>query len=578
MKKASLFFILSCLSNMVFAQNVYTIKADSVKITNCDSAELIIENHTQNVPGFLFNTGNGRTVFKKALSKINDSLYLIGTDTLKVLPAGNVWSVNGNAGTVSGTNFIGTTDNVPLNFRVNNISAGRIDTTGLTFLGYRAGMTNTTGIDNTAVGYGVLQSNTTGKFNTAVGYNALAANTTGQQLTAFGYNALAAWKTQGAPGNTAIGYRSLGADTTGIDNTAVGYASLAFNTTGGSNTSVGIQSLSGNTTGSNNTAMGSTTLQLNTTGSNNTAMGSSALVNSTGSFNTAVGSGALFNNGSGSNNTAVGYNALRSVTTISSNNTGIGDSVGYTTTGSGNTYVGYKTGIGIVNGFNNTIIGANIAGLSSTLSNNILLADGSGNIRFDAFSTGNVAIGSTTDNGNKLQINGSSSFSDSVILNKVTNGDSTDSVLVWHAATHAIHKVAQSVVGGSAFNGMLNSSLAVNGTISAKKLQLSPSVWPDYVFDSSYRLLPIDQLEKYIRQNNHLPGIPAAMEVEKKGLDVGANQAALLKKIEELTLYNIAQEKRLDEQEKKMDGQAKEMESLKTAIADLKKMLVKKSE
>jgi len=48
----------------IHAQYVYTIKADSVKITNsCDTAELIIENHTQDVCGFLFNKGGGRTEF-----------------------------------------------------------------------------------------------------------------------------------------------------------------------------------------------------------------------------------------------------------------------------------------------------------------------------------------------------------------------------------------------------------------------------------------------------------------------------------------------------------------------------------
>jgi|GEM_PF-3447612 hypothetical protein len=67
------------------AQYVYTIKADSVKITNsCDTAEFILENHTMNVPGFLFNTGNGRTVFLRGLQKIDDTTYIIGLDTLKI--------------------------------------------------------------------------------------------------------------------------------------------------------------------------------------------------------------------------------------------------------------------------------------------------------------------------------------------------------------------------------------------------------------------------------------------------------------------------------------------------------------
>jgi hypothetical protein len=93
---------------------VYTIKADSVKITNCDSAELIIENHTQAVPGFLFNTGNGRTQFKRGLVGLGNGSYLIGADTLKAwVQGGNSWGTTG---------VFGTLDNNPVNFYTNNAS------------------------------------------------------------------------------------------------------------------------------------------------------------------------------------------------------------------------------------------------------------------------------------------------------------------------------------------------------------------------------------------------------------------------------------------------------------------------
>jgi hypothetical protein len=72
---------------------IYTIKADSVKITNtCDTAELIIENHTQTVPGFLFNKGRGRTEFRRAIS-LSDSSLLLGGDTLVI--RGNTNANNG---------------------------------------------------------------------------------------------------------------------------------------------------------------------------------------------------------------------------------------------------------------------------------------------------------------------------------------------------------------------------------------------------------------------------------------------------------------------------------------------------
>ena len=67
-------FLLLC--NILSAQNVYTIRADSVKLTNCDSTELIIENHTQGIPGFLYNKGNGRTAFQRPITKMVHKVIL----------------------------------------------------------------------------------------------------------------------------------------------------------------------------------------------------------------------------------------------------------------------------------------------------------------------------------------------------------------------------------------------------------------------------------------------------------------------------------------------------------------------
>ena len=89
--------------------------------------------------------------------------------------------------------------------------------------------------------------------------------------------------------------------------------------------------------------------------------------------------------------------------------------------------------------------------------------------------------------------------------------------------------------------------LAVNGDIFAKKIKVTQSGWPDYVFNETYQLDPLKKVEEYIRQHRHLPGIPSAATIEKDGLDLGNNQAALLRKIEELTLYTIQLEKRVDQ-------------------------------
>jgi hypothetical protein len=63
--------------------------------------------------------------------------------------------------------------------------------------------------------------------------------------------------------------------------------------------------------------------------------------------------------------------------------------------------------------------------------------------------------------------------------------------------------------------------------------------WSDYVFNDDYKLRSLSSLESFIKQNKHLPEVPSAKEVEEKGISVGDNQALLLKKIEELTLYVI---------------------------------------
>ncbi|MDO9187031.1 MAG: tail fiber domain-containing protein [Bacteroidia bacterium] len=286
--------------------------------------------------------------------------------------AQNAWSRTGNAGTVDGTNFIGTTDGVPFNIRVNNQKAGRIDLTShSTFYGYVAGNSNT-GPYNTANGFGALYSNTSGGQNTAIGESALNANTTGEY-------------------NTGNGFRALYSNTSGVRNTAIGGHALYLNTTGSSNTANGMFALFSNITGSENAAMGESALTLNTDGNQNTAIGNYSLHNnSNGNQNTATGYRALHENSSGNQNAVTGTYALH-------NNT----------TGSQNTALGYLTGYSNSTGINNTYLGSNsnsIDGLTNasaiganawvTASNSLVLGSGA-----------NVGIGVSAP-AYKLDVNG----------------------------------------------------------------------------------------------------------------------------------------------------------------------------
>ncbi|HLF62768.1 MAG TPA: hypothetical protein VI603_03410 [Saprospiraceae bacterium] len=101
--------------------------------------------------------------------------------------------------------------------------------------------------------------------------------------------------------------------------------------------------------------------------------------------------------------------------------------------------------------------------------------------------------------------------------------------------------------------------LSVDGKIMCEELKVQNSVsWPDYVFAPDYPLLTTDELKTYIDQYRHLPGIPSAVEISKQGIDVGDMQRRMMEKIEELTLYIIAQDKRIEILEAKAEAKAKE--------------------
>ena len=112
----------------------------------------------------------------------------------------------------------------------------------------------------------------------------------------------------------------------------------------------------------------------------------------------------------------------------------------------------------------------------------------------------------------------------------------------------------------------VNGNALFQGNIESTKVKVtqSPGNWPDYVFSTNYQLTPLEEVEQFIQQNQHLPEVPSAKEVETNGLDLGDMEATLLKKIEELTLYVIDQNKRLEKLEI-------ENKDLKKEVAGLKK-------
>ena len=163
--------------------------------------------------------------------------------------SGTAWQILGNASTIDGTHFIGTTDNIPLNIKVNNQKAGRIDNTlNNSFFGYQAGNVESTGQNNVAIGSQAMLLHT------------------------------------GGDGNTVLGWSALSSSVSGVANTAVGGAALLTNSSGASNTAIGSGALTTNTTGSNNTALGAgADVSVNSL-TNATAIGAGAVVSASNSM------------------------------------------------------------------------------------------------------------------------------------------------------------------------------------------------------------------------------------------------------------------------------------------------------
>ena len=431
--KWSVIFLLVVTTVSASAQekSIYGINADSTRLYGCDSNELIIENHTQDIPGFLFNTGNGRTVFKRGVIKLRDSLYLIGGDTLKY----NAWVQGGNKW--GRTGVLGTLDSNHLDIYTNNKLQGRWTNTGRLLIG--------TSLDS---GY-KLQVNGTSLFSDRVYISGGKGDGGGQIFFKNGANEYM----------DAIG--------------TVGY-DLFFRTR---NISQNFQF-----------QFGTSPQSLSFTSSTG---GDISLVTPSSSLN-------FFNVNrvdGGSNN---------SLYLISNNYSG-------------------NDGVVVTRNPRSTL-----------QTDPIFTIKQSDTIVLDALKNGRVGIGTSSPSA-QLHTTGSVRFAG------LTNDSTQTRIVVSDVNGNLSYRSASSLAAAD----VLRSSLAVNGTIRAKELKLSQEGWPDYVFDSTYMLSPLKEVESYIRKNRHLPGIPSADEVAKDGLSVGENQAALTKKIEELTLYTIALEKKL---------------------------------
>lgn len=100
--------------------------------------------------------------------------------------------------------------------------------------------------------------------------------------------------------------------------------------------------------------------------------------------------------------------------------------------------------------------------------------------------------------------------------------------------------------------------LTVKGKIHTQEVMvdLVGAVAPDYVFENyfngfsevmpEYKLIPLEELEAFLKENHHLPNVPSALKMQKEGMLLKEMNLMLLQKIEELTLYTLQQQKEID--------------------------------
>jgi hypothetical protein len=294
---------------------------------------------TVNDYGQITMTTTKRLVDNDTLNEIQDLKF--SNDTLRLTKSKSFihmkdfWNTKGNSGLSATNNFIGTIDNIPLRFRVNNTWFGELNASNANISFGTSSNVNSAGYSNISIGTNALTKNAGGYYNTVVGWEAMYDNDNGNY-------------------NTAIGARTLYNNSSGAHNVGIAYQALSSNTSGNYNVGIGYQSLYNNTTGSYNMALGMYSLHYNVSGVMNAAMGYYALgANVYGHYNAGFGNYALTSNNLGYGNAFVGYAA------------GYYNSSGYYNQGVGY-YAGFQNGTGYYNSSLGYYNGPNASGLDNT--------------------------------------------------------------------------------------------------------------------------------------------------------------------------------------------------------------------
>jgi hypothetical protein len=358
--------------------------------------------------------------------------------------------------------YLGTSNNFDVQFKRNNIPAGKLSTTYTNY-----GVNSFATPNSVSIGIGA------GQFSTGIGGNTYIGQNAGKGTSATINNS-------------------------GVNNTFIGFNSGILNTSGISNLFSGYNSGLKNTAGSQNVYLGAYTGGYNDVGSGNVHIG--------------YGSGSFDFDGF--------------------NNVFIGKLSG-SSSGDGNTFVGSYSGYNLDEGFNNTFIGQNSGSDLLQGSGNILIGSNSGPNTGDAIINDKLYVDNIGGN------------------NPLIWGDFAEDKLKFNGKVCIGIGIEDFPI--NALADVSNYNLCVKGGILTEELLINlQSNWADYVFEKEYKLPTLQEVENHIIEKGHLINVPSAKEVAENGIKIGEMTKIQQEKIEELTLYIIELNKKIEALEKKI--------------------------
>ena len=215
------------------------------------------------------------------------------------------------------------------------------------------------------------------------------------------------------------------------------------------------------------------------------------------------------------------------------------------------------------NKYGKLMIGDQSNYIQAKAQNNMVFHTSSGNSFI--FGNGNVGIGTSIpsaklDVNGTIEVNGDATFAQNVdvtgninFIGELLHDGSPFKSSKWEESGDDIYFENGKV--GIGTNSIPDDYLlAIKGKAIAEKVMVKYyDQWFDYVFDKDYELPKLSEIDKHIKTNGHLQDIPSEQEVHEKGIDLGQMAGLLLKKIEELTLYTIEQQKQIDKLKSELD-------------------------